>query len=306
MLNTRQAVRLRSFASRILPRITKPGDAVALTGSAARGNATPDSDLDLWILGTRSGRFTRRIEGVSVTLLCQTPAEAEHFDNLCLYEVDDLLVLEDGSGAFTRLKETWRRQRRRIRAEIIRSTRAQLRWELERAKPGTSLLHQSVFLRFACWRLVCLRVFIDRGWRVPRLHVLRSELPAPLRRVLDSSLGLPSASACRRAVKVLPAALKEVQAIAGKDGYELPGSIAEKAALAPHEAAMVARKELLFELLPRVFQVYRIGDLRGVELLGEVAPKLRAAFVALEPRATTEGVKRLRGQLQVLKRSLRR
>ena len=277
---------------------------MAITGSAARGNARRDSDLDLWILGTRSGRFVRRIEGVSVTLLCQTSTEAERFDNLCLYEVDDLHVLEDTSGAFARLTGSWRKHRRRIRAEIIRGTQAQIRWELERAEKG-SALHQATFLRFACWRLACLRVFIDHGWRVPRLHLLREQLPAPLRRQLDSALGFPGPAACRRAVKLMPAALKEVRKIAGNDGYALPESISEKAKLAPEEAAMVARKELLFELLPRVFHQYGIGDVRGVELLQSVAPNLRAAFLALEPRATAATVKGLRAHALALERSLR-
>ena len=218
--------------------------------------------------------------------------------------MDDLQIIEDSSGAFARLTELWRKQRRRVRAEIIRSTEAQIRWELERGQPGSSALHQATFLRFACWRLVCLRVYIDRGWRVPRLHLLREELPAGLRRQLDSALALPGAAAIRRAVKLMPAALKEVKAIAGDDGYALPESIAEKARLAPEEAAMVARKELLFELLPRVFGEYGIGDIRGVELLGSVAPKLQAAFLALEPRADKATVKKLRTQVSSFQKSL--
>lgn len=299
---TRRSEELRAFARRVLPKLVKPGDAVAITGSVARGNARADSDLDLWIIGPRSGRFPRSLEGVSITLLCQRPAEASNFDNLCLYEVDDLVVLEDGSGAFARTLETWRKQRRRVRAEIIRSTQAQVQWELDRAKQG-SALHRAAFLRLVCWRLMCLRVFIDRGWRVPRLHLLREELPASLRRQLDAALALPSAAVCRRAVKLLPAALKEVRKVAGDDGYALPEAIAEKAKLAPDEAAFLARKELMFELLPRVFKEYGITDLRGAELLQPVAPKLRQAFLLLEPKASDATVKRLRAQAELFERS---
>lgn len=273
--------------------MTKRGDAVALTGSAARGNATADSDLDLWIIGARSGRFSKRFEGVNVTLLCQRPAEAVTFDNLCFYEVDDLLILRDDAGLFRGLRQVWRSHRRGIRAEIVRSTRAQLQWELQRAEVG-SARHRAIFLRFAAWRGACLRVFLSRGWRVPRLHALRAELSAPLRKQLDAALGLPGPAGCRRAVKLMPRALTEVRALAGDDGYALPESIADKLARAPEEAAFVARKELVFELLPRVFGVYGIGDVRGAELLEGVAPSLHAAFELLVPRADARLVKRLR------------
>lgn len=299
---TKHSQRLREFATRILPKVASSADAVAITGSVARGNAQADSDLDLWVLGTRSGRVVRHLDGVSVTLLCQRPAEATQFDNLCFYEVDDLVVLQRGSGAFDRLLATWKRSRSRVRREIIRGTRAQIRWEFERAERGTPL-HQAVFLRFACWRLLCLRLFITRGWRVPRLHLLREELPPALRAHLDGALALPPAAQCRRAVKLLPAALKEVQRIAGDDGYALPESIAEKAALAPDEAAMVARKELVFELLPRVFRQFGITDVRGVELLDRVAPSLKVAFLALEPRADDATVKSLRARLRAIERA---
>jgi hypothetical protein len=139
---------------------------------------------------------------------------------------------------------------------------------------------------------------------VPRLHVLREKLPAPLRRHLDAALALPGPAACRRAVALLPAALKEVKKLAGDDGYQLPESIAAKSKRAPDEAALVARKELLLELLPRVFHEYGITDVRGVELLGSVAPKLRAAFLALEPRADEATVKRLRAHVKALSVSL--
>lgn len=300
---TVRSAELRALATAVLPHVAQRGDCVAITGSAARGNARADSDLDLWILGKRRGRFVRSFHGVSVTLLCQTPAEAMKFENLCLSEVDALLLLDDTTGAFERLKAVWRKQRRRVGAEIIRSSQAQLRLEFERAETG-SALQRATFLRLACWRLMVLRLYIDTGWRVPRLHLLRAELPAGLRRRLDEVLALPSAAACRRAVKLLPAALREVEKFGPLDGYRPPTSIAERVARAPDEAAFLARKELVYELLPRIFRAYGITDVRGVELLGGVAPKTREAFLLLEPPANAHVVKLLRRHAAALRKSI--
>jgi predicted nucleotidyltransferase len=294
---------LRSWAQAILPRITQAGDCVAVIGSVARGNARADSELDLWIIGKRSGRIVRRIDGVSVTLLCQQPVEARAFENLCYFEVDELVVLEDGAGEFEKVQTLWRKQRRRVKAEIIRATNAQLDFEFSRAEAG-SAGHRATFLRLAAWRLMCLRLFIDTGWRVPRLHLLQEELPKALWRRLDEVLALPSAAKTRAAVALLPGALKEVAKFGGPDDYRLPEALVEKVTLAPDEAAFIARKELVYELLPRVFGAYGITDLRGVELLGTVAPKTKRAFELLEPKSDERAVKKLRAHLSVLRRSI--
>ncbi len=300
---TARSAQLRALATEILSRIAQRGDCVAITGSVARGTARADSGLDLWVLGRRRGCFVQLVGGVAVTLICQTPGEAMDLENLAHFEVDALLLLDDTTGAFERLRAQWRKQRRRVRAEVLRATESQLRYELDRADTG-SALQRAAYLRLAAWRLMGLRLFIDTGWRVARLQLLREELPASLGRRLDAALAMPSPATCRRAVKLMPAAVKELQQLGVLDGYVLPDAVTGKAAFAPVEAAFLARKELLVEFLPRLFRPYGITDVRGVELLGSVAPKTREAFLLLEPKATAATVKQLRAHVTALRRSL--
>ena len=66
---TPESTRLRALALELYPSLTKPGDCVALTGSAARGNATAASNLDLWVIGPGPARaLTKVVHGVSVTV----------------------------------------------------------------------------------------------------------------------------------------------------------------------------------------------------------------------------------------------
>lgn len=279
---------MAALAEAWLSRLVDDDDAVALTGSAARGNARADADLDLWVLGQRSGRSTLVREGVSVTLLCQRPAEAMTLDNLCFYEVDDLVVLRDPRGLFARLKRRWQRHRRVLRQRILATTDDQLSWELERASRG-SALHRATFLRLAGWRLACLYVFLERGWRVPRLHLLDEVLPRRAVRRLHRVLGLPSAARCRAAVRLVPQAVKELQRICERDGapaaLDVPDSIAAKSSANPREAGFLARRSLVLEWLPPVFHRFGVTDVKGIELLDH-APAAQRLFFALSPPVT--------------------
>lgn len=302
------AARLEAFARQLLcsasfrnSALFRLGDAVAVTGSVARGNSTSDSDLDLWVLGARSGRFVHHVGGVSVTLLCQRPREAAVLDNLCFYEVDDLKVLHDPRGRFTAIRRRWRQHRSTIRRMIVEATREDLAVELDRARWG-SPLHRAAFLRMACWRLCCVWVFLERGWRVPRLHTLRDVLPVRLVRHLDAALGLPSVAACRRALAGLKRVEAEVQRSMKR--YRVPHPIVEKARSAPEEAAFLARRELLEVVLPTLFKPFAIGDLRGVELLGSIAPATQRLFQELEPRALVHTVEALWRHANAIERAL--
>lgn len=292
------SLRLRALALELLPEVTKRGDCVAITGSAARGNATAESNLDLWILGTRSQRLTKKFNGASVTLHCQTPDEARAFDNLCLFEVDDLLLLDDRAGAFEQLRVVWRKQRRRVRAEVIRSAQKQIQHDLIRGATGSDW-HRSTFLRLAAWRLLCLRVYIDHGWRVPRLHALRASLPKVLSKRLDDVLALPKAKLVSAAVKLLPKAVREAKQQVPLTGYALPSLEGSS-----DEVGFVARRELISELLPAVFSTWGITDVRGVELLGRVAPSTVKAFTLLQPAPKKGVVRKLEAHIAAIQSSL--
>ena len=298
-----EARRLRALAQELLPSLSKSGESVAIIGSVARGNATSASDLDLWVLGKRSGRELKTVQGATVTLTRQTLDEALAFENLCRFEVDDLLLLDDRSGAFEKVRTTWKSQRRRIRAEVIRASQRQIELDLDRGSAGSDR-HRATFLRLACWRLLCLRVFIDHGWRVPRLHALEAALPKPLVKRLHEVLDLPSAKQGAKAVALMPAVVREAKQHVPLTGYTLPEGITAKSTAAPREAAYLARRELISELLPAVFHTWGITDVRGIELLGKQAPNAKKAFELLEGTVQRGTVKKLEAHLAAIERAL--
>lgn len=289
---TPESLALRAVAAAFAARLVKQERcAVALTGSAARGNAGPASDVDLWVLGATSGREHLVWSGTPLTLLRMTPREALRFEALCFYEVDDLLVLEDARGAFAQVQRAFARQRPAIRRAILEATLGDLHRELGRALEG-STWQRVVSARAAGLRLACLWLFLRTGWRVPRLSTLQAQLPRPAVRALRSLLGLPARPAVTRAVAAglpaLQARAKGWLARARRRGYplaELPPLPRELDARLRarefDEALVLARRWLRDAALPLLLRGRCAFDVASFAAL-DVPRGTRATLLAAE------------------------
>jgi predicted nucleotidyltransferase len=164
--------------------------AVAVTGSAGRGQATAASDVDLWLLWDRDERVHLSVRGMPVTLLTQTFARAVTLENLALYDVDDLWVLHDPKLLFARLKRLHAQNRRHLRANILEASLDALLDATRRSLVG-SAWHRVQQLREVAWRAASLWLFDAHGWRISKVRHMKAHLPAPARPVLLKSLGLP-------------------------------------------------------------------------------------------------------------------
>jgi uncharacterized protein len=126
--------------------------AVVLFGSVARGEATPHSDIDLFVVasGLPSGRFARtglldeadariqsgldalRQQGVfsDVSPILKTPEEASGITPLYLDMVEDAVILFEQDGFFSAIQDRVRRSLNRLgsRRRVLGRTRY---WELK-------------------------------------------------------------------------------------------------------------------------------------------------------------------------------
>lgn len=311
------ALRLRALAAELLPRLSRRGrSSVAITGSAARGDAAAGSDLDLWLIGPHSDRQHLTVAGTPVTLLRTRPAEAFTLETLCLYEVADALVLADPRGHFARVQRAARRRAAEVRRAVLDATWDGLRADL-RLLDGASDWQRTLALRHLAFRLAATSLYLRAGWRVPRLRALRLHLPAPARKTLERCLGLPvSAADARRAVRACARALEAVERQNGKWGQ---ATFAEKVAC-PHfprelearlaakewdEAVVLARRFLRRDLLPPLLTALDFRDVQELSLVGPLAPVLdavrRAEGLDARPRArsTAAAVARLAAQLEL-------
>lgn len=252
---------------------------MAITGSVARGDAGPGSDLDLWVIGNTTARRSFVERGVPVTLLMQTPAQAKSFDSLCLYEVQELIVLSDARGHFRRVGHAARKRRAEIRKAIIEATLDDLRFELEQSSVG-STWNRVMYLRAAGFRLCALWLYKRTGWRVPRIRTMQEQLPAPAWRALLKLQAFPPLSAAL--ARALPATVKRADrwlARAHREGAlsrrayaELPREVLHKwRAGEPNDALWLLRKQLLQAWLPPLLEARGANDVANLSIADEPA-----------------------------------
>lgn len=158
------------------------------------------------MIGLSEGRETFLYGGVSVTLLCQPLRRALTFRNLCFWEVRDLLVLEDPTGAFEKIRRRFSQWAPKIDAAVLGAT-------FEAAEAALRLSETAVgldrvrFLREALHRLCAAFIYREVKQRVPRVRQLRRLLPRRAWLAYSRGMGLSSADeAVRRALRMSPSA----------------------------------------------------------------------------------------------------
>ena len=263
----------------MLPHLTHGGrTSVAITGSAARGNSTAASDLDLWLIGPHSDRQHFTVARTPVTLLRQRPKESLTLDTLCLYEVADAIVLDDARGYHAKVKKAASRRAAEVRKEVVSATWDGVRQDI-RLLDDVSDWQRTLALRHLAFRLAATWLYLRTGWRVPRLRALREHLsPRPLR-TLESLLGVPvSEKVARRAVACL------VPAVRAARGAPVPAELKHRLAAKDwDEAILLARRFLRRELLPPLLNRLGLRDVRELSL----HPRFKAVLDAVR---ITEGL----------------
>jgi hypothetical protein len=131
-----------------------------------------------------------RLNRTFVTYLKQREEEARVFDNLCLYEVRDLLVLHDPEGLYRGLREVYDSQHDAITRTIFDSTVLRLLSDLHSARGGP-LWRRLVHVREAATKVASLELFLQHGWRVPKFRQLATHLPQSVSALLRRLLGVP-------------------------------------------------------------------------------------------------------------------
>ena len=181
-----RAQQLRALALRIAGSQEAEWLAVAATGSAARGDASEASDLDLWAIAAHDEVLDFEQEGVPVTVFAQTLETARHLDNLALFEVDDLWIVRDPEDLFADIRERYRSHREELRRRIIDATVANTFTMMQLAHRHSGLAAH-VNLLEAALSVASIEPFLRAGRRVSKYRHFADEYqPAVLAAVRES------------------------------------------------------------------------------------------------------------------------
>jgi hypothetical protein len=196
---TPEAEQLRALARQYAAGLLERGfEAVAATGSVARGDAIAGSDIDLWAIAPEGNQvFHDSIGGRSVTVFAQALEHAIALPNLSLFDVDGLWVIGGDARLFQKIRSTFERHRKRIFAGIFDATVREVFTCLQLSRTGGSLA-RLVYLREAALRAAGLDVGRREGLRVPRYRHFSASYRGKTLADLRVALGVEGCTAADR------------------------------------------------------------------------------------------------------------
>jgi hypothetical protein len=231
---------------------------VALTGSLARGDDAPGSDVDLWVIGRHNERIHLVHAGVPVTLLVETVHRAFSLDHLGRVEVQQARVLSDPLDVFRRLQAFHRQHEPRLKRatlEALREEAAALDEASRRGTPVTRLL----LAREALHRAVLTELYARHGLRTPKFRHVQRHLGAAFARAYSGAMDYGHRSdgpALRRALRVF---------VDARQPSAVPAKLAAGALEEAHELARLEVRSALALTGPALRQLRAIGRLASQE-----------------------------------------
>jgi hypothetical protein len=200
-----------------------------VSGSLARGDDGPGSDVDLWAIGGSWGRDERFLGRVPVTVFRSTPDQLRDLEWINRWDIERLVVLFDDRGDFARLKQRYKRHRPALRYAIERSAET----ELSRARGPR-----------AAWLEFALSVFRADGTRVPKWKHAVALLPARELTRLRRRLKLPGRINRARLLGLLKRAPREAALLLDEHVPRWAGAEAHVRHGSLEEAVMKVRADL--------------------------------------------------------------
>lgn len=182
------ALALRRLVEDHAPELAPVGRrALAITGSAGRGDADASSDIDVWTIADAGGPpLGRLLDGVPVTVFREHEALALSLDHLAALDVEDAYVIEDRESLFSRAQALCRERGPAIRAYNLESSLLFVAKLIAMAERGTPTA-RAFALRKAAQRLAATLTYARGGPKAPKMRHLEQTLErerfAALRRV---------------------------------------------------------------------------------------------------------------------------